>query len=918
MSRTITRLSAITAVMMLAGVAAGAAAQNQPKAITPLTPSPAPDTTLRYEGTNLWFVELRSPPAVKGTSMARLNSEKQAFRQAAAAAEVSFTERFAFSKLWNGLSIQVDPVGLSTISRLPGVKAVYPVGVIPVPEVTGVSPDLETALAMTGADIAQSQLGFDGTGIKVAVMDTGLDYDHGDLGGDGVQRTNSNVFPTSRVIAGFDLVGDSYNASSISPAFQPVPHPDPFPDDCNGHGTHVSGIVGADGNFAAGGARGVAPGVSFGAYRVFGCDGSTTDDVMIAAMERVLADGMDVLNMSIGDAFNNWPGTPTAVASDNLVDAGVVVVASIGNSGASGVWSAGAPGVGAKVTGVASYDNSHVDLPTFHVTPADITAGYGNAAAAPPAPTSGSLPMEKTGTPTTANDACTPIGDMTGKAVLIRRGTCGFYEKARRAQLAGAAAVALYNNVAGRISPTVAVVGGILDEQPVTIPVVAISDTEGVAINNAIAAEPQTLNWTANFDTFVNATGGLISPFSSYGLAAELEVKPDIGAPGGLIRSTVPLEAGGYGTNSGTSMASPHVAGAVALLLESKGWASPTPSQAAAIRGLLQNTAVPAPWQGNPGLGFLDQVHRQGAGMLRIDSAIQAPVSVTPGKLQQGEAGAARTHTLTLANHSGSDITYDLTHQAALSTVGSTFAPGATTSGAAAGGAITFSAASVLVLAGSTATVDVTIPRPDFGPANKLVYGGYIRFTPQGGGQVLRVPYAGYGGDYQEFPILTGGGATPPFPKLATWTGFVSADDFRPTFTFPASPVTYTMEKTMEFGRLYADIPALAVHLDHQARFVRVTVLDSAGNPVVSSSPSQTLDPVVSVIDFFPRNSTAGGFFGFFWDGRLMSTLPNGKVSSKNMPNGDYQLRFEVLKPLGSEPADVETFTSPTFTIARP
>jgi len=911
MSRTITRVSATMAVMALAGMAAGAAPQSQPEPITPLTPSPAPDNTARYEGTNLWFVELRSPPAVKGTSMARLNSEKRAFRQAAANADVSFKERFAFSRLWNGLSIQVDPAGLSTISRLPGVKAVYPVGVIPVPEVTGVSPDLETALAMTGADIAQSELGFDGTGIKVAVMDTGLDYDHADLGGDGVQRTNSNVFPTSRVMAGFDLVGDSYNASSISPDFQPVPQPDPFPDDCNGHGTHVSGIVGADGDFAAGGARGVAPGVTFGAYRVFGCDGSTTEDVMIAAMERVLADDMDVLNMSIGDAFNNWPGTPTAVASDNLVDAGVVVVASIGNSGANGVWSAGAPGVGGKVTGVASFDNSHVQLPLFTVN--DRNIGYVPMTFAGPAPTSGTEEIVNVGRACTATEGDTLLADPTDKVALAARGDCSFNEKATAAIDAGAIAVVISNNAPGVFNGTL---GTPIDE---VTPVVAISLADGDFIRAQPA--PVSMTWTDQTESFLSPTGGLISSFSSYGLAAELDVKPDIGAPGGLIRSTVPLEAGAYATISGTSMASPHVAGAVALLLESKGWASPTPAQAAAVRGLLQNNAEPAPWQGSPGLGFLDQVHRQGAGMLRIDGAIEAPVSIAPGKLAQGEAGADLTHTLTLTNHTGSDITYDLSHQAALSTFGSTFSPSATTFGAEAGGPITFSAASVLVPAGGTATVDVTIPRPDFGVVNKLVYGGYIVFAPQDDGQLLRVPYAGFGGDYQGFPILTGGVTTPPsppFPKLATWTGFVSPDDFTPTFTFPASPVTYTMEKTMEFGRLFADIPVLAVHLDHQARFVRVTVLDSAGNPVVSNSPSQTLDPVATDIDFFPRNSTAGGFFAFFWDGRLVSTLPNGKMISNNMPNGDYQLRIEVLKPLGTEPADVETFTSPTFTIARP
>ena len=913
------RIAVAGSLFVLAAALFADAVQDQ--TLTPLTPAPEPDYTAHLEGTNLWFVELKSAPSVKGTSMAKLNAEKQAFRKAAADAEISYTERYAYNKLWNGFSIQVNSSRISNISRLPGVKAVYPVNVIQAPKPgDGPSPDLETALAMTGADIAQNSLGFTGTGIKVAVMDTGLDYDHADLGGDGVTRSNSSVFPTARVTHGFDLVGDSYNASFSSPAYQPVPQPDAFPDDCNGHGTHVSGIVGASGNFITGGARGVAPGVTFGAYRVFGCEGSTTDDVMIAAMERVLDDGMNVLNMSIGDAFNNWPGSPTSVASDNLVDAGVVVVASIGNSGANGVWSAGAPGVGNKVIGVASFDNSHVKLLTFTVTPANITAGYTNAAGAPPAPTSGSLPMDKTGTPASAADGCapTPIADMTGKAVLIRRGTCGFYEKARRAQLAGASAVVLYNNVAGRINPTVAVVAGIADEQPVTIPVVAISDTEGVAINNAIDSGAQTLNWTDDEATFANSTGGLISSFSSYGLAADLGIKPDIGAPGGLIRSTWPLEAGGYATISGTSMAPPHVAGGAALFLQAKGWTAPTPLQAASVRGLLQNTAVPANWSGNPGLGFLDFVHRQGAGMLKIDKAIQAPASVSPGKLVQGEAGPALTHTLTLTNNTGSTITYDLSHQGALSTSGSTFAPGATTSGASAGGPITFSSPSVAVPANGTASVNVTIPRPNFGVPNRIVYGGYIRFTPQGGGQMLRVPYGGFGADYQGITILTSGGATPPFPKLAQRVGWVSAANFTPTYTFPAGPITYTMEQTMQFGRPFRDFPTVGIHFDHQARWLRITVLDAAGNPVVSGSTSQTLDPVALQVDLHPRNSTAGGFFAYDWDGHLVATKQNGGTLSKNMPNGDYKLRVQVLKALGTEPTDVETYTSPTFTIARP
>src|SRR5690606_24816076 len=154
-----------------------------------------------------------------------------------------------------------------------------------------------------------------------------------------------------------------------SPSFNPIAVPDPDPDDCNGHGTHVAGIVGANGAI-----RGVAPDVTFGAYRVFGCDGSTTAEIMIAAMERAYADGMDILNMSIGSAYQ-WPQYPTAVAASRLVNQGMVVVASIGNNGANGLYSAGAPGLGKNVIGVASFDNTHVLLPAFTVSPDDQPIG---------------------------------------------------------------------------------------------------------------------------------------------------------------------------------------------------------------------------------------------------------------------------------------------------------------------------------------------------------------------------------------------------------------------------------------------------------------------------------------------------------------------------------------------------------------
>ena len=828
-----------------------------------------------------WFIELEEAPLSRGGDPARLAAEKDRFHARASAALIPMAERYRFDRLWNGLSVRADHDSAERLRALPGVKSIHPV--VPIvldaswPRVfipgsklraPSATTDLDTALAMTGADIAQSALGLRGDGVRVGVIDSGIDIHHPDLGG-----SPAGCFgPGCRVAFGWDFVGDDYDSQIGGSA----PVPDAVPDDCGGHGTHVAGIIGA-----SGAVKGVAPGVVFGAYRVFGCAGSTGADVMIAAMERAAADGMRVINMSIGSTFQ-WPDYPTARAADQLVDDGVVVVCSIGNSGTSGVWAAGAPGVGEKAIGTASFDNTSVTQPAFTLSPDDRAVGFNTATGAPPPPLAGSLPVARTGAVTSVSDACSPLpeGSLDGAAALVRRGTCGFYTKAFNAASAGAALVILYNNQPGSLSTTVSPPVG---SEPIGVPVVAISALDGVEINTRLDAGAVVTTWGTGTVSQPSPTGGRVSSFSSHGLAPDLSLKPDLGAPGGSIYSTYPIELGAYASLSGTSMAAPHVSGAVALLLEAR-----PEIPAASVRDRLQNTAAPAPWPGAPGGATRDLCHRQGAGLIHIDAAIQARVSVTPAKLSLGESQAGpASATLTLSNEGPAPVTYDLSHAPAASTIGNYWlpSPAATSEGPA---EVVFAAPSVTVPAHGQASVGVTITA-DPTLAEGALYGGYLVFTPEGGEPRLHVPYAGFLGDYQALPVLTSGGKG--YPWLATRS---------PGGAFTNQPGGRTF--TLQSG----DVPHVVLHLDRPAARLHIDVRDAVkGKPY-----GRVID-----LEHVGQGTSSTHAVSFAWDG---STTFNKQ--SYAVPNGTYVLVLSVLKALGDpdDPTHWEIWTSPVATLNHP
>jgi len=260
-------------------------------------------------------------------------------------------------RVYNGVAVLATPAQAATLAALPGVVAVHRI----VPK----TPDTATSVPFLGAPALWQGIGATpvrGEGIRIAVIDTGVDYLHADLGGPATGYAQNDVtrigdvpgFPSAKVVAGYDFTGDAYNADPNSPTYTPIPAPDPDPMDCYGHGAHVAGIAAGYGVTAAqqpyagpwdavtdfSGFRigpGVAPRAEIVALKVFGCSGAS--DLVDLAIEWAVdpngdgdfSDRVDVINLSLGSSMGDQYDT-TAVAADHAAAVGVIVVASAGNA----------------------------------------------------------------------------------------------------------------------------------------------------------------------------------------------------------------------------------------------------------------------------------------------------------------------------------------------------------------------------------------------------------------------------------------------------------------------------------------------------------------------------------------------------------------------------------------------------------
>jgi len=893
-----------------------------------------------------YFVQLAGQPSARGGSKAAAKAARDAFYKNASAMGIGVTQRQAFDTLWNGVSVTVSARDAGALATVPGVEAVYPVSTIslnsPSPSATAedsrsdgeVTPsrgnsviDDANSNTMIGSDVANTA-GATGAGVKIAIVDSGVDYNHPDLGG---------CFGTGcKVAGGYDFVGDTFDSQSTDSTYQPIPHPDADPAPCDpnvadqiaqqpgagvsnaGHGTHVAGIAAAKAA-AANGVTGVAPDATLLAYRVFGCNGSTSDDIIIAALERAYNDGAQVVNMSLGDSFNNFASSPDAQATQTLVDHGVVVVAASGNSGANGLFSTGAPSVAPGAISVASVNNLAFPAASFDAVSGGTTAhvAYAQLQTTTAAPTSGTagdfvyVGRGCSADPTLPLATDDPyLADPNGKVALIVRGLCTFDAKYKRAVAAGAKAVVIMNDGANPTRVGLFFGGSVVDKG---VPGVTISFTDGVTIRSMIAAGTTSLNWTANTVQAADPTAGQISSFSSYGLASDLALKPDISAPGGNILSTWPLsQDGGYNVISGTSMASPHVAGAVADYLQKHPTAAP-----ATVASALKDTSA---FIVNPTWGQIENPDLAGAGLVRIDRAVTAPVTVSPSSISLGDNTGNGAATLTLTNNSSSAVTYSLGNTSSVGqdpfqldgTLGHmpfTFGTFPT-----AANRVSFSAPSVTVPANSTASVSATILPPDGYWDDTALWGGELVLTPTAGStQRLVVPYGGFIGDYQSVsPIASGNCSLPTLAHLGSPTDSITCDDGTPAITgFTGAPNGGTWNQPSK------DPVVLLYHLDYQVQELKVTLIDAAsGQPVTQGNRNPVLYDVTGVA----RNATVNGFAGVIWDGTSSFTDNGNKGTAhrKAIPAGTYKLLVTATKVKSltdSRDNQTQTWTSPAFTI---
>ncbi|GAA5893796.1 uncharacterized protein JCM6883_003638 [Sporobolomyces salmoneus] len=602
---------------------------------------------------------------------------------------------------------------------------------------------------MTGVDQLHER-GILGDGVKVGVIDTGVDYKNPILGG---------CFGSGcHVSFGKAFVDDQGNSNDS---------PDPYTD-CNEHGTHVSGIIGALANNY--GFSGVAPHVELGMYRVFGCSGSSADDIIVDALLQSISDNCDVVSLSLGGSAGWLDQSPSQTIIERMNKMGIFTTVSAGNDRSEGLWYANGPA--STRTGISVGSVDVVSLPAY----------FANLIGRPPIPYLSALPLDLSTLPSNqlqvyftstdssiTNDACSTLPSSTPNlanfVTVVQRGTCTFDQKMRNVAAKGGKVVLVYNSAtADSAVPYLTVDGtGI-------VAVGSLRRQEGLRLLSYFEQNPRGLRIgfspsdkpTAVEDTI---SGGIMSYYSEFGPTFDMFGQPSFSAPGGNILSTFPLSMGGLGVLSGTSMACPHAAGAVALLLSQRKAEGLSPLD---VRSIYATTAISVPT--TRGGSVASSIVLQGGGLIQAAMGIASGSIVSPFELQLNDTTFLHgNQEVTIKNTNNFPVTYTFSssNAVALGTYDQSFRTDVlpSTSPSSVSGAnarVSFSTSVLVVDAGATSTVTVTInpPRLSRSLSERFpIYSGFVDISGSAPGwgetnEELAVPFFGLVARMSDMPVL--------------------------------------------------------------------------------------------------------------------------------------------------------------------
>ncbi len=563
------------------------------------------------------------------------------------------------SKALNAVAFSIDAAHLQSLASHSNVISIH--------RVLDYRLDLSETVPYVGAAAVQAA-GVDGTGVRVAVVDTGVDYTHRNLEGPGTtaayvaaygtsvndprNTTLDGLFPTSKVIGGYDFVGEAWPNGPLAP--------DPDPIDFNGHGTHVADIIA--GHSLDGKHKGVAPGAKLFAIKACSAIASACSGIaLLQAMDFALdpdqdgdlSDAVDVINMSLGSAYGQKEDDLSA-ASANAVRLGVIVVAAAGNDGDK-PYVMSSPASTPEVISVAQTEvPSAKRVPLVINSPAVIAGTYPNTATVDWAPVGAGF----TGDVVYVGRGCSGdayLANPAGKVALIDRGACAVSLKVDRAAKAGAIGVLLA--MADATDPFSFSFGG----GDTFVPALIIPKAVGDRIKANLTAP---VNVTVSPANAIPLVGSMVSTSARGPSYSYNAIKPDIGAPGASVSAQV-----GTGTGEtafgGTSGATPMVSGSAALLRQAFPQRSP-----AEIKSLLMNSAETG-IQIDPALqpGVLAPITRIGGGELRVDRAYHSTTAAwdqdaLTGSLSFGyhalSESATFERTVVVRNYSKRDRTYSI------------------------------------------------------------------------------------------------------------------------------------------------------------------------------------------------------------------------------------------------------------------